>query len=227
MVEKKASLPFQQLLDKKYLITLILMAALSFFFLDRPITHFFSIYGESLAHLSKFVQILFKGKYFIPMLGLFCLASFFINKLKKYNSFLCVYGYFMLLGQIFLSVLKVLIGRARPELFIEQGIYGLFPIKVTKVYISFPSGHTINIMILTALLMLVFPKKQYWILGVGLFLSFTRVMYVQHYFSDWFFSAYLGFILIPLGIVLLEKFKKYSITKWLLDRVHSLKLISK
>jgi hypothetical protein len=227
MMEKKGYLPFQELLRLKYIVLIFLIAVLSYFFLDRPVAVFFSIYGKILAPFCQFVQVFFKGIYFIPMLGLLCIGSFYIDQLKKYNSLLCALIYFLLLGQICLSIFKVLAGRARPYLFLEQGIYGFFPIQVTNSYISFPSGHTINVMIATALMMLCSSKKQYWILAIGLCLSFTRVIYTQHYLSDWFVTAYLSFILIPFGIMFLERFKKYCVPSWLLDRIFPFTVIEK
>jgi len=222
MPEKKASHPFRNLLDVKYAVAIIMMAILSYFFFDRPVAVFFALHGKKLDALCQFVQVFFKGKYFISMLGLFCIGSFYIDQLKKYRSLFCVILYFLIVGQICLFIFKVIAGRARPDMFLEQGIYGFFPLQVMHSYLSFPSGHTLNIMIVTALLMLVSPKRSYWILGIGLFLSFTRVIYTQHYLSDWFVSAYLSFILIPLGIMFLERFKKYPVSGWILNKIYTL-----
>ena len=224
MTEKTSKIPYYELCRPRYILVMLLFALLSYFFVDSQVAIFFSTHQEKLVPLCHFVEVFFKGPYFLSVLGLLFLATFYVDKLKKYNSLLMVILYFLILGQVFLVFSKVIVGRARPELFLKHGVYGFFLFQTERNFLSFPSGHTLNIMILTSILMLAFPKKKYWILGFGLLLSFTRAIYTKHYLSDWYVSTYLSFVLVAMGTMLLQSLNKYSSIQFLFDKLTSVTL---
>ena len=52
--------------------------------------------------------------------------------------------FFLTIGtaSVLVHTLKIIVGRARPELFTELGAYSLTPFANTNLYESFPSGHS-------------------------------------------------------------------------------------
>jgi membrane-associated phospholipid phosphatase len=80
--------------------------------------------------------------------------------------------------------LKTLFGRARPELLFSDHIFGFFGFSMNHLYHSFPSGHTTQVAAAVLSLSLLYPKKRWIFLSIGVVILATRVLLTQHYLSD-------------------------------------------
>ncbi len=89
----------------------------------------------------------------------------------------------VVLASIFVHVLKVVIGRARPPLYAEEGIFSLQPFS-DWMHQSFPSGHSAHVGALFMALVLLFPRFRLFFAGLALWLAATRVILAVHYPSD-------------------------------------------
>ena len=79
---------------------------------------------------------------------------------------------------------KLLIGRARPELFAELGAYSLAPFTPDNLYHSFPSGHSAAVGALFGALAMLAPRlRPLFVLG-ALAIGVSRVVVGAHYPSD-------------------------------------------
>lgn len=94
----------------------------------------------------------------------------------------------MLLGE----TLKEVFGRARPELFFTQGIYGFFPLAGDYLHFSFPSGHTIRAFSSMTALGLVIPRLRIPAITVASLIGLSRVVALKHYPSDVLVGAFIG-----------------------------------
>ena len=83
-------------------------------------------------------------------------------------------------------------GRARPELFFKEDLYGFQWFEYTSRYVSFPSGHTITAISSAVAFSLLFPKWKYPILVFGALVALSRVVLTAHYLSDVVFASFLG-----------------------------------
>ncbi len=82
------------------------------------------------------------------------------------------------------SLLKFVIGRARPKLFEEHGHLAFDMFGPGSSWASFPSGHTTTIMSCAVALALLFPRARIPLLIAGLVIAFGRVATGAHYPSD-------------------------------------------
>jgi membrane-associated phospholipid phosphatase len=82
------------------------------------------------------------------------------------------------------NVIKRAIGRPRPELFGDQGLFSFNPFVHNSDFESFPSGHATTCGALWTALALLFPPLRWPLLLVGLSLAFTRIFVGAHYPSD-------------------------------------------
>jgi membrane-associated phospholipid phosphatase len=82
------------------------------------------------------------------------------------------------------NVIKRAIGRPRPELFGDQGLFSFNPFVHNSDFESFPSGHATTCGALWTALALLFPPLRWPLLLVGLYLAFTRIFVGAHYPSD-------------------------------------------
>ena len=81
-------------------------------------------------------------------------------------------------------LVKLVVGRARPELFADYGAYSLTPFAYDNLYASFPSGHSAAVgSFFGAFSMLVPRLRPLFLLG-ALTIGASRVIVGAHYPSD-------------------------------------------
>lgn len=85
---------------------------------------------------------------------------------------------------ILVHLFKLLIGRARPELFSELGAYSLTPFANQWSYESFPSGHSTAIGALCGAFAMLAPRLRPFFLLLALTIGVSRVIVGAHYPSD-------------------------------------------
>jgi len=88
------------------------------------------------------------------------------------------------LSGIFVNIVKVLFGRARPRLIDELGAYYFDPLTLGYLNASFPSGHATTVGALTGILMVWYPRWSILLAEIGLFFAATRIAAGSHYPSD-------------------------------------------
>jgi undecaprenyl-diphosphatase len=93
-------------------------------------------------------------------------------------------GASVLFAAIIANILKFGIGRARPLLYEQEGIFSFAPFNEEFLHQSFPSGHSANIGALFMALALLFPRFRLAFIGIGLWLGATRIIVGVHYPSD-------------------------------------------
>lgn len=88
------------------------------------------------------------------------------------------------LAALLANIIKRAVGRPRPAMFNDHGLFSFNPFTWNFDFESFPSGHaTVNGAFFMALALL-FPRYRWPLLVVGLCLALTRVLIGVHYPSD-------------------------------------------
>jgi membrane-associated phospholipid phosphatase len=192
------SFPFANLLRLQSIALLIFSLVVCYSFIDIPLAKFMITYITNCQMLCRLVYIFFNGKCILPIIGIFCGLAFVIKPLKTWRYWLLALFLCLVIGQFCLIVLKPLIGRARPYLVLEFGHHFFKPFNLNNQYFSFPSGHTINIMLLFGFLSLRYPLyRLFWII-LGFGISMIRMIDGSHFFSDCLFTAFFALSLIPI-----------------------------
>jgi len=81
-------------------------------------------------------------------------------------------------------LLKFVIGRARPELFLEYGAYSLTPFAHNGLFESFPSGHSTAVGSFFGAFAMLAPRLRILFALGALTIGITRVVVGAHYPSD-------------------------------------------
>jgi membrane-associated phospholipid phosphatase len=109
-------------------------------------------------------------------------------------------------GGIVTGLLKQIVARARPEVFFEQGFYGLGAAFQGKPYNSFPSSHTLTAFIFASAISVVAPRWRYAVYTLAVLAAISRLVNLDHFASDVTASA-----LIAITAV-------HALKPWFLDR---------
>lgn len=111
----------------------------------------------------------------------------------------------VIFSNVICGILKVLLGRARPGMWLQQQYYGFYGWHRQEQFMSFPSGHTSTIMSVVFGLSILFPRYWAAFLSTGLLVALSRVLLVQHYLSDILVASYLALLEVGLLYYLLRK----------------------
>lgn len=87
---------------------------------------------------------------------------------------------------------KYLLGRYRPELLFQQGLYGFHFLTHRFAFNSSPSGHATRIFVLVAGFSLLWKRMLPVFVLIGLLVCLSRLVLELHYLSDVVFGAILG-----------------------------------
>jgi len=105
-------------------------------------------------------------------------------------------------GFLFLSVaasgvaenlVKVTLGRLRPRLLFEKGLYGFQPFNHEWAMNSFPSGHSQAAFAAMTALVILAPRYDLLWLLIAFLVAASRVVTTVHYLSDAVAGSWLGF----------------------------------
>ena len=154
--------------------------------LDKGITDFFGIITEF--GISTW--------YLVGSFGLFLIFSF-VHRQKMYASRALFLFVSIAVSGIIANIIKVILGRYRPEMLFEKGLYGLnflnFSIfNFSHELTSFPSGHTATTFSLAWTLSLFFPRARILLICFAFLVGASRVIITSHYLSDAVGGAYVG-----------------------------------
>lgn len=172
---------------------ILLFCLVSFFFFDKPLTLFFHRLDTGLWH-STWETITRAGQsewYLVG--GLLLYAGFW-----KWNRRISVKGLFLFstvaVSGLAADLVKIVLCRARPTLFLQQGIFGfdLFGWHFDYAWQSFPSGHSATALSAALSLSLLFPRFRPAFIIAGVTVAASRVVLCQHYLSDIVAGSALG-----------------------------------
>ncbi len=186
---------FQNMTQPWVVISYVLLATLSFIYLDKPVALWCQSldWSTSVAVLKGFTLLGYKTMYLMS-LPVLALIFRYVFKHKTWACrtwflWLCVF-----VPNAVAFVLKIVFGRARPELFLHAQTYGFQWMRWDHVHHSFPSGHTATIMGLVFGLWIIIPRYRWLFLCMGVAVGLSRIFLLQHYLSDVLIAAYLALI---------------------------------
>ncbi len=178
------------------------LALIAYFFID---THFLSLPEKWHPLMKTFTLLIFPPLHLALWGGLFLYMG-----LQKKRWSLPLFKITLAQGMVAgaVRVIKILAGRARPDIFFKKGIYGFYGIKWSGYYHSFPSGHSATAFALATSLSLLFPRFSLRFFSLALLFSLSRVLLLKHYLSDVFGAAALGIMVASATHLLIDKIIK-------------------
>jgi membrane-associated phospholipid phosphatase len=175
----------------------LLLIILSYFFLDIPVTLYCKGLNKGILDFFGIVtEFGISTWYLVGSLVLFLFYRFFQRRPIYAHRALFLFSSIAFSG-IIADIIKVIIGRYRPEMFFEKGLYGInflnFSLSnFSHGLTSFPSGHTATTFALAWALALFFPRTRIPLFCFAVIVGASRVIITSHYFSDALGGAYVG-----------------------------------
>jgi membrane-associated phospholipid phosphatase len=186
---------FKNMTKPWVMITYALLMVCLFVYVDASVAIFFHrVELGYIQPLSKWVTLLGKSKPLIGVLIGFILIFRYIFRWRKWEMRAWFLALCTVVPSLIVLGLKILFGRARPELLFNDGIYGFQWLKYTRLFWSFPSGHTATLMGCMLGSCIIWPKYRWMFLCIGFLVMLSRVILLQHYITDVLVSAYLALI---------------------------------
>lgn len=173
------------------ILTLLALCAL---ILDAPVGNFHDQWPTALVNAAEATtRIGLGGWYIVPSVVILVVANLTDwdrlgrrQLLRAYNW--TAFGFFALtatgLGGLISSIVKNLIGRARPLHFGEIGAFSFHPATFEASFASLPSGHATTMGAVAAMVLLLFPKARYIVMPATIWIASTRITVGAHYPSD-------------------------------------------
>ncbi len=143
----------------------------------------------------------------ILFLSLLCI-SFIFKKLNKWSFVLFQFTLVIIFSMFICGLGKIIFSRARPNLLLDNKIYGFFWSIFSYNFRSFPSSHAA-----VAFGIFYVIKKHKTIPSIILwmfasFLAITRIMLCKHYVSDVIVGSIIGMFTAYTVVILTTKYKK-------------------
>lgn len=194
------------------ILSYVLLLVLVYCYVDKAIATYF--YQLDLRHnlplLNKLTDV---GRWYVYLL-LFITSGVYYRYVRNnhlYEQRSWYLAAVMFLITVFGFVLKVILSRARPELWFTESYFGFYWLKLNSNFWSFPSGHTMTMVGLAAGVGSVFAKYFYPMLILALMIILTRVVLYFHYLSDVMAGVYLAILIVGFfGVWLKKRGYRYS-----------------
>ncbi len=161
---------------------------------DKPLTLFLQNhkrdpYNDLFRFITHFGDAIY---YVIAGIPLFLILR------KRYQALakkICYLFLTVAVSGIVADILKIIFGRSRPKLLINDTIYGFDFFKFNSEYFSFPSGHSATAFGLATALSYFFPRARIPLFLCGALVAMSRLTLVAHYLSDTIAGGLLGVLI--------------------------------
>lgn len=210
MLQNLQKKPYGFLYHPLPFLALLITTTLLYFFCDQPISlwvsqHHHSNYFKFLMHSSHVVEILFNVKTLLLVFFLALMGMRLSNYKGLYYQIVLMIFLLLIMDNILAYFIKHFMGKVRPEHFLQHHEFGFKFFQSEDKFLSFPSGHSIDIMSIVAVLIFVYPRFRNMIFSFAILLCLSRVLFLKHFLSDVFFGGSLVFFALPMELYLLEK----------------------
>jgi len=156
----------------------------SYFWIDRPLALFFQHTTAPLQIVSiMLTNFIDPNFHYLIWPAIYFFVRFYWKKNIWANRILLILLSIPMVN-LLAEVIKMGLGRARPELLFSQHLFGFEFFEFHNSELSFPSGHACTVAALLSSIACFYPRHTL-LLSIAIFLlSFTRVILTFHYLSD-------------------------------------------
>ena len=200
----------QRLTQPGSLVLWFVLIGVFYAYLDQPLAQ--SLHQLALGQhfpIFEYLTQLGRASIYLAILPMMLLFFRYIKPYKTLEWKICFVWFALVYSTGISYLLKITLGRARPELLFEQHLFGFYGFHLNKLYYSFPSGHVTLAMSLMLCLIGLLPAYRLLWLAFAVVVMFTRVLLCYHYVSDVLATSLLVLIEYRIGFQIIDR--KYPI----------------
>lgn len=174
------------------MVLMLVLIVLSYMYIDQPLgwlMHDLTL--RSAYPVLVWITQLGRSVPFLLVLPLIALYCRYGKRAKQMESRLWFLWVTLLVTNCICFGLKIMVGRARPELLFDQHLFGFYGFSMDSLYHSCPSGHTTFVTTAVLGLSMLYPAYRRFFIALGLVIVSTRILLTYHYLSDVLLSFYL------------------------------------
>jgi undecaprenyl-diphosphatase len=175
-------------------LAIAILAAIAFLFLDPLAAGQYGHWPAWLANGAAEITDVGKSWWILTLSGMAILSGWSYRRISSSEDarpvaakVMSMASYIFIsvgLAALIVNIIKRAIGRPRPDMFADHGLFSVNPFTWNFDFESFPSGHaTVNGAFFMALALL-FPRFRWPLLILGVCFALTRVFVGAHYPSD-------------------------------------------
>lgn len=170
----------------------VFITVISYFFIDLPVARAFHALSQETRDLFEWITK--AGVSTLYLIVSFVLFVFFrwIRQKRRYADRALLFFSSIALSGIVTNIVKFMVGRLRPKVWFESGLYGVDPFRVGYEFNSFPSGHATTVFAIAVTCSFFLPKYRTLFFLFAATVALSRLVLNAHYLSDVFAGACIG-----------------------------------
>jgi len=174
----------------------VFFCIMGYFFLDLVVAKYCSstFTNNNIRSILKDISKLGLATVYLIFAVVFFLFFTFIKKNKIWSNRALFVFLSISSSGILVLILKFILGRYRPKMFLEEQLYGFQFFQLKGKLTSFPSGHASTIVALMLALYFISPKYRVMYFAIALVIVISRVLVCHHYLTDVVFGSYLAVV---------------------------------
>jgi membrane-associated phospholipid phosphatase len=176
----------------------------SYYYLDIPVAYYSKSLGQHIRYFFNTITYFGDSKWYLTGSGILFVYFRYIRKNARWSDKLLFVFVSIALSGLLADLIKYTLGRYRPKMLFQDGLYGFVLLHADYGMTSFPSGHANTIAALALALYWLFPRYGLLYLCIAVLVSASRVIIDAHFLSDVVVGAYLGIVMTMLTRSYLE-----------------------
>lgn len=179
-----------------FLVIWLILMVISYFFFDKGIAFYFQPHDTWLYTFSTWITPFGYPTYYVILFIILSLIGYIWATKTRMGICSLFVLTSLITTAIVQNILKVLLGKARPEVLFDTGQFGFFFLQTTNPFWSIPSGLITTMTGLLLSLAFVFPRYGLWFVAVLVLASLTRLVVTVHFLFDVMASLYIMFMVV-------------------------------
>jgi membrane-associated phospholipid phosphatase len=169
-----------------------LIIVISYLLIDLPVAQFCHALSQETHNVFEWITKAGESTYYLVVsLSLFIFFRWIRGNRLHADRALLFFSNIVLSG-IVANIVKFLVGRLRPKMFFENGLYGFDPFHVGYEFNSFPSGHATTVFAIAATCSIYWPKYRIFFFTLAATVALSRLVLTSHYLGDVLAGACIG-----------------------------------
>jgi membrane-associated phospholipid phosphatase len=162
----------------------ILVIVISYLFIDLPVARFLHTLNQETRDIFEWItKAGVSTSYLVVSFGLFVFFRWIRENRLHADRALLFFSSIAVSG-IVANIVKFLVGRLRPKMFFEKGLYGFEPFHIGYEFNSMPSGHATTVFAIATTCSIFWPKYRIPLYLFATIVAISRLVLTSHFLGD-------------------------------------------